>query len=163
MRRLFRQFSFREASPATSHPRRRARSTKGASSGTRSPTPTGVIRQPGADRGVRGGRRRGRNWPSRDELALEQVPEPARDGAVLPILHLNGYKIAGPTVLARIPHEELRALFAGYGYEPYFVEGSEPAKVHQLMAATLDAAVADIKAIQREARTRGFRKRAAGR
>ena len=85
---------------------------------------------------------------------------PARDGAVLPILHLNGYKIAGPTVLARIPQEELRALFHGYGYEPYFVEGSDPAKVHQLMAATLDAAVADIKAIQKEARAHGFRKRA---
>ena len=85
---------------------------------------------------------------------------PARDGAVLPILHLNGYKIAGPTVLARIPQEELRALFHGYGYEPYFVEGSDPAKVHQLMAATLDAAVADIEAIQKEARAHGFRKRA---
>jgi xylulose-5-phosphate/fructose-6-phosphate phosphoketolase len=77
---------------------------------------------------------------------------PARDGAVLPILHLNGYKIAGPTVLARIPHEELRALFYGYGYEPYFVEGSDPAKVHQVMAATLDAAVGDVKAIQKEVR-----------
>ena len=66
---------------------------------------------------------------------------PARDGAVLPILHLNGYKIAGPTVLARIPREELRALFRGYGYEPYFVEGDDPAKMHQLMAATLDAVV----------------------
>jgi xylulose-5-phosphate/fructose-6-phosphate phosphoketolase len=86
---------------------------------------------------------------------------PARDGAVLPILHLNGYKIAGPTVLARIPHEELRALFQGYGYEPYFVEGSDPAKLHQIMAATLDAVVADIQAIQRQARDHGFRKRTA--
>jgi xylulose-5-phosphate/fructose-6-phosphate phosphoketolase len=84
---------------------------------------------------------------------------PARDGAVLPILHLNGWKIAGPTVLARIPREELQALFHGYGYEPYFVEGSDPAKVHQVMAATLDAVVADIQAIQRQARGRGLAKR----
>jgi xylulose-5-phosphate/fructose-6-phosphate phosphoketolase len=84
---------------------------------------------------------------------------PARDGAVLPILHLNGYKIAGPTVLARIPHEELLDLLHGYGYEPYFVEGSDPAKVHQVMAATLDAVVADIQAIQKQARGRGLAKR----
>jgi xylulose-5-phosphate/fructose-6-phosphate phosphoketolase len=85
---------------------------------------------------------------------------PVRDGAVLPILHLNGYKIAGPTVLARIPREELQALFHGYGYEPYFVEGSDPMKVHPAMAAALDTALADIKAIQKEARAKGFRKRA---
>ena len=63
---------------------------------------------------------------------------PARDGAVLPILHLNGYKIANPTVLARIPHDELTALLSGYGYEPYFVEGDDPRIMHQQMAATLD-------------------------
>ena len=63
---------------------------------------------------------------------------PAHDGAVLPILHLNGYKIASPTLLARISHEELEMLFAGYGYEPYFVEGSDPELMHQAMAATLD-------------------------
>ena len=71
---------------------------------------------------------------------------PIRDGAVLPILNLNGYKIANPTILARISHEELEALFVGYGYKPYFVEGSDPAKMHQKMAATLDAAVAEIRA-----------------
>ena len=64
-----------------------------------------------------------------------------RDGAVLPILHLNGYKIANPCVLARISHDELEQLFDGYGYKPYFVEGHEPKKMHQLMAATLDQAV----------------------
>src|SRR5207237_7554764 len=63
---------------------------------------------------------------------------PVRDGAVLPILHLNGYKIAGPTVLARIPHEELEQLFRGYGYVPHFVEGHEPAKMHMLMATALN-------------------------
>ncbi len=84
---------------------------------------------------------------------------PVHDGAVLPILHLNGFKIAGPTVLARIPHEELDALFRGYGYEPYYVEGDDPASMHQLMAATLDDAVAKIRVIQREARANGFRQR----
>ncbi len=84
---------------------------------------------------------------------------PVHDGAVLPILHLNGHKIAGPTVLARIPHDELEALFRGYGYTPYFVEGDDPARMHQLMAATLDVAVADIRSIQRDARKNGFKKR----
>jgi len=81
---------------------------------------------------------------------------PVRDGAVLPILNLNGYKIANPTVLARISHEELDQLFRGYGYRPYFVEGRDPRMMHQLMAATLDAVVAEIKKIQRAARTKGF-------
>jgi xylulose-5-phosphate/fructose-6-phosphate phosphoketolase len=84
---------------------------------------------------------------------------PVHDGAVLPILHLNGYKIAGPTLLARIPHDELEALLRGYGYAPCFVEGHEPEKMHQLMAATLDQAVADILRIQREARSKGFKSR----
>jgi xylulose-5-phosphate/fructose-6-phosphate phosphoketolase len=77
---------------------------------------------------------------------------PVSDGAVLPILHLNGYKIANPTVLARIPHEQLEALFRGYGYRPYFVEGSEPHTMHQQMAATLARALDDIRAIQQQAR-----------
>jgi xylulose-5-phosphate/fructose-6-phosphate phosphoketolase len=84
---------------------------------------------------------------------------PVHDGAVLPILHLNGYKIAGPTVLSRISREELEALFRGYGYTPYFVEGDDPKKMHQLMAATLDTIVADIQHIQREARKNGFKHR----
>jgi xylulose-5-phosphate/fructose-6-phosphate phosphoketolase len=84
---------------------------------------------------------------------------PARDGAVLPILHLNGYKIANPTLLARIPHAELESLFVGYGYKPYFVEGSDPALMHQQMAAILDAAIADIQAIQQDARANGVKAR----
>jgi xylulose-5-phosphate/fructose-6-phosphate phosphoketolase len=79
---------------------------------------------------------------------------PVADGAVLPILHLNGYKIASPTVLARISHEELESLFVGFGYHPYVVEGSDPALVHQQMAATLDTVIAEIRAIQSDARTR---------
>jgi xylulose-5-phosphate/fructose-6-phosphate phosphoketolase len=80
---------------------------------------------------------------------------PIRDGAVLPILNLNGYKIANPTILARIGHEQLESLFVGYGYKPYFVEGSEPAAMHQAMAATLDEAFAEIRRIQQVARKSG--------
>jgi xylulose-5-phosphate/fructose-6-phosphate phosphoketolase len=77
----------------------------------------------------------------------------ARDGAVLPILHLNGYKIANPTVLARIPEQELRALLQGYGYDPFFVAGDEPAAMHELMAETLDGVADRIAQIQRAARS----------
>ena len=77
---------------------------------------------------------------------------PARDGAVLPILHLNGFKIANPTVLARIGRDELTSLLSGYGHEPHFVEGDDPAQVHQALAAALDTALAQIHAIQADAR-----------
>ena len=85
---------------------------------------------------------------------------PVHDGAVLPILHLNGYKIANPTVLARIPEEELAALLRGYGYKPYMVSGDDPALVHQQMAATLDAVYAEIRSIQAEKRSKGVDGRA---
>lgn len=84
---------------------------------------------------------------------------PVHDGAVLPILHLNGYKIAGPTVLARIPRVELESLLIGYGYAPYFVEGEVHEDMHQRMASVLDAAIAEIRRIQAEARAHGFRVR----
>jgi xylulose-5-phosphate/fructose-6-phosphate phosphoketolase len=84
---------------------------------------------------------------------------PVKDGAVLPILHLNGYKIANPTVLARISHEELENLFVGYGYKPHFVEGSEPEAMHPSMAKTLDTVIAEIQAIQNKARTGGILRR----
>jgi xylulose-5-phosphate/fructose-6-phosphate phosphoketolase len=84
---------------------------------------------------------------------------PARDGAVLPILNLNGYKIANPTILARISHQELESLFVGYGYTPYFVEGSDPVEMHQKMAATLDAATGEIRAIWKAARSGGTAER----
>src|SRR5216117_2699289 len=80
---------------------------------------------------------------------------PVTDGTVLPILHLNGYKIANPTVLARIPDHELQALFEGYGYRPHFVEGDEPAAMHRLMAETLDEVLDQIHRIQDEARIGG--------
>ena len=79
----------------------------------------------------------------------------ARDGAVLPVLHLNGYKINNPTLLSRIPNEELESLFRGYGWVPHFVEGDDPMEMHQKMAATMDACYAQIRAYQEEARAKG--------
>src|SRR3954462_7456725 len=84
---------------------------------------------------------------------------PATDGAVLPVLHLNGYKIAGPTVLARIPHNELASLFEGYGYKCYFVEGHDPDLMHQQMASSMDAALQEIRTIQENARANGYEPR----
>ena len=84
---------------------------------------------------------------------------PLTDGVVLPILHLNGYKIANPCVLARISHEELDHLFRGYGYEPHFVEGSDPETMHQLMAGTLDSIVLDLQRIKADAKRDGGAKR----
>jgi xylulose-5-phosphate/fructose-6-phosphate phosphoketolase len=80
---------------------------------------------------------------------------PARDGAVLPVLHLNGYKIAGPTVLARIPEQELIDLFTGYGYKPYFVEGDDPMKMHAAMADTMEKCILEIRDFQQKARQEG--------
>jgi xylulose-5-phosphate/fructose-6-phosphate phosphoketolase len=80
---------------------------------------------------------------------------PICDGAVLPVLHLNGYKINNPTILSRIPHEELEDLFKGYGWTPHFVEGSDPLEMHAKMAETLEACVLEIRRIQQEARTSG--------
>jgi xylulose-5-phosphate/fructose-6-phosphate phosphoketolase len=87
--------------------------------------------------------------------------DPATDGAVLPILHLNGYKIANPTVLARIPHSELESLLRGYGYTVHTVEGDDPARVHQQLAATMDAVIGEIHAIQHRARVDGEESRPA--
>jgi xylulose-5-phosphate/fructose-6-phosphate phosphoketolase len=80
---------------------------------------------------------------------------PVRDGAVLPVLHLNGYKISNPTVLARIPREELEALLIGYGHKPYFVEGDDPSVMHQKMASTLEQCILEIRSIQQHARSTG--------
>ena len=84
---------------------------------------------------------------------------PVCDGAVLPILHLNGYKIANPSFLARISRKEIESLFVGYGYKPYFVEGSEPDAMHQLMARTMDKIISEIRSIQKKARKNGNTKR----
>ena len=92
---------------------------------------------------------------------LNKFLNPARDGAVLPILHLNGYKIDNPTILARIPPEELNELFEGYGWEPHVVAGDDPEVMHQAMAATLDAVLARIRSIQGDTRAHGFSERPA--
>ncbi len=84
---------------------------------------------------------------------------PFNDGAVLPILHLNGFKIANPTILSRISGEELKSLFKGYGYQPYLVEGSEPKAMHRIMAETIDKVIDEIKKIQRNARVNGLTER----
>src|SRR5689334_1542682 len=86
---------------------------------------------------------------------INKFLNPIRDGAVLPILNLNGYKINNPTLLARISHDELDSLFRGYGWTPYFVEGSEPETMHRQMAATMERCVLDIRRIQEEARSSG--------
>jgi xylulose-5-phosphate/fructose-6-phosphate phosphoketolase len=80
---------------------------------------------------------------------------PICDGAVLPVLHLNGYKIANPTILARVPHEELEALLTGYGHKPYFVEGNDPVMMHQKMASTLEQCILEIRSLQHHARSTG--------
>ena len=90
---------------------------------------------------------------------INKFLNPIRDGAVLPILNLNGYKINNPTLLARISHEELTDLFKGYGYTPLFVEGSDPATMHQAMAGTLDHCIAQIKSAQQDARSSGIASR----
>ncbi len=90
---------------------------------------------------------------------INKFLNPARDGAVLPILHLNGYKINNPTLLARISHEELEDLFRGYGWTPYFVEGSDHESMHQAMAATMEQCVTDIRKYQEKARKSGVAER----
>ena len=88
---------------------------------------------------------------------------PKTDGAVLPILHLNGFKIANPAILARIPHDELVQLLSGYGWEPHFVEGDDPMTMHQLMSETMDRVIGKIKNIQKDARENGLMRGPAGR
>src|SRR5947209_19951814 len=90
---------------------------------------------------------------------ISKFLNPVRDGAVLPILHLNGYKINNPTLLARISHEEVENLFRGYGWTPYFVEGSDPDSMHQAMAATVEQCVSEIRKVQEETRRSGKTKR----
>ncbi len=148
------------ASPATSLPKRPARFTKAANLVTRFfmplalPSIIPISSSPASSAMARPRPARcATSWHS------NKFSNPANDGAVLPILHLNGYKIANPTVLARIGREELEMLLRGYGYTPYFVEGHEPEPMHRLMAATLDSVIAEIKRIQADARERGVTER----
>ena len=138
------------ASPATSPPKPRAPSTRAASWATRSPTPTARPSTTPTWSSLpwsATARPRPVRWPT--SWHSNKFVDPARDGAVLPILHLNGYKIANPTVLARIPDEELDALLRGYGHTPYFVAGDDPDDMHQAFAGTLDHCLDEIQEIQR--------------
>src|SRR3954466_9442406 len=157
MRRLFKQFSFPGGIPSHAAPETPGSINEGGELGyslshaygavfdNPDLIAAGVIGDGEAETGALA-----TSWHSNKFL------NPVHDGAVLPILHLNGYKIAGPTVLARIPKSELADLLRGYGYNPYFVEGDDPATMHQLMAGTLDRILEEIRAIQKDARANGF-------
>ena len=160
MRKLFRQFSFPGGIPSHTSPETPGSINEGGELGYSLAHAFGavfdnpdliaccVVGDGEAETGTLAG-----SWHSNKFL------NPARDGAVLPVLHLNGYKIVGPTVLARMPREELESLFVGYGYAPIFVEGDEPEAMHQRMAAALDQAYAEIQRIQQDARENGVTER----
>ena len=139
-------------SAATSRQKHQAPSTKAASWLQSLARLRHGARQSRSDRRLRVGDGEAETGPLATAWHSNKFLNPARDGAVLPILNLNGYKIANPTILSRISHEELEALFIGYGYTPYFVEGSDPAVMHQKMAATLERAIGEIRAQQKRAR-----------
>src|SRR3954463_2419472 len=149
------------ASRRTSRRRHRARSTKAASSGTLSHAFGAAFDNPELIVACVVGDGEAETGPLATGWHGNKFLNPARDGAVLPILHLNGYKIANPCFLARIPEDELRKFFEGMGYRPYFVEGDDPAAVHQQLAGVLDEVVAEIRRIQHVARVDGVLKRPA--
>ncbi len=162
MRRLFRQFSFPGGIPSHAAPETPGSIHEGGELGYSVLHAYGaVFDNPDLIACCVVGDGEAETGPCATSWHSNKFLDPVRDGAVLPILHLNGYKIAGPTVLARIPQDELEALFTGYGYKCYFVEGHEPESMHQKMAATMDNVIAEIKAIQADARAHGFQKRPA--
>ena len=157
MRRLFRQFSFPGGIPSHAAPETPGSIHEGGELGYALVHAFGaVFDNPSLLACCVVGDGEAETGPLATSWHSNKFLNPARDGAVLPILHLNGYKIAGPTVLARLPHEELTDLFSGLGYQPYFVEGDDPETMHQLMAATLDTIIERIQQIQNDARTKGF-------
>jgi xylulose-5-phosphate/fructose-6-phosphate phosphoketolase len=154
MRRLFRQFSFPGGIPSHAAPGTPGSIHEGGELGYSLAHAFGaVLDNPDLIAACVVGDGEAETGPLAASWHSNKFLNPARDGAVLPILHLNGYKIANPTVLARIPHAELEALLRGYGYAPLFVEGEEPGAMHQAMAGALDDAFAQIKAIQQSARS----------
>ena len=153
MRRLFKQFSFPGGIPSHAAPETPGSIHEGGELGYALAHAYGaVFDNPSLIAACVVGDGEAETGPLATAWHSNKFLNPATDGAVLPILHLNGYKIANPTILARISHEELESLFVGYGYHPYFVEGDEPSVMHEAMAATLDRVVEDIRAIQRAAR-----------
>src|SRR5271157_689807 len=160
MQRLFKQFSFPGGIPSHAAPETPGSIHEGGELGYALSHAYGaVFDNPDLIASVVVGDGEAETGPLATSWHFNKFINPACDGAVLPILHLNGYKIAGPTVLARIPREELADLLRGYGYNPLFVSGHDPALMHQLMAAALDRIVDDIHAIQKSAREHGFSER----
>lgn len=156
MKRLFRQFSFPGGIPSHVAPETPGSIHEGGELGYALSHAYGaVFDNPGLVAACVVGDGEAETGPMATAWHSNKFLNPKRDGAVLPILHLNGYKIANPTLLARIPHEELECLMRGYGYEPFFVEGDDPEAMHQAMAATLDRCFGKIAEIQRRAREEG--------
>ncbi|MEK6696360.1 MAG: phosphoketolase family protein [Candidatus Deferrimicrobiota bacterium] len=156
MRRLFRQFSFPGGIPSHVAPETPGSIHEGGELGYALSHAFGaVFDNPDLIAACGIGDGEAETGPLAASWHSNKFLNPVTDGAVLPILHLNGYKIANPTILARIPREELANLFAGYGYAPHFVEGDDPATMHRKMATTMDTVIAEIRSIQREARTAG--------
>ena len=154
MKRLFKQFSFPGGIPSHVAPETPGSIHEGGELGYSLSHAFGaVFDNPGLIVACVIGDGEAETGPLAGSWHANKFLNPASDGAVLPILHLNGYKIANPTVLARIPKQELTELLQGYGYRPYFVEGAEPASMHQLMAAALDQVFGEIRDIQAQARS----------
>jgi xylulose-5-phosphate/fructose-6-phosphate phosphoketolase len=154
MRRLFKQFSFPGGIPSHAAPETPGSIHEGGELGySLSHAYGAALDNPGLIVACVVGDGEAETGPLATSWHSNKFLNPATAGAVLPILHLNGYKIANPTILARIPHDALEDLFAGYGYKPHFVEGDDPARMHQLMAATLDTVLDEIAAIQSKARS----------
>jgi xylulose-5-phosphate/fructose-6-phosphate phosphoketolase len=160
MRRLFRQFSFPGGIPSHVAPETPGSIHEGGELGYAVSHAFGAaFDNPGLIAACVVGDGEAETGPLAASWHSNKFLNPVHDGAVLPILHLNGYKIANPALLARISKKELESLFVGYGYKPYFVEGSEPETMHQLMAKTMDKIISEIRSIQKKARKNGTTKR----
>src|SRR5271154_6349984 len=156
LRKLFRQFSFPGGIPSHVSPECPGSIHEGGELGYSMSHAFGaVFDNPGLTVACVIGDGEAETGPLATAWHSNKFLDPVTDGAVLPILHLNGYKIANPTIPARITREELQELLRGYGWTPYFVEGHEPMLMHQAMAATLDTVIEQIRGIQKEARVQG--------
>ena len=160
MRRLFKRFSFPGGIPSHVAPETPGSINEGGELGYSLAHAFGAVTDdPGLIAATVVGDGEAETGPLATSWQLNKFLSPVNDGAVLPILHLNGYKIANPTVFARIPHEELESFFIGCGWQPWFVEGSDPAEMHRKMADTLDACIQEILRIQKDAREKGVTER----
>jgi xylulose-5-phosphate/fructose-6-phosphate phosphoketolase len=160
MRKLFKQFSFPGGIPSHVAPETPGSINEGGELGYSLAHAYGaVLDNPGLIAMCVVGDGEAETGPLAASWHSNKFLNPVHDGAVLPVLHLNGYKIANPTVLARISHEELEELFRGYGYKPFFVEGDKPLELHQVMAEVMEKAVTEIRGIQTKIRDKGFTKR----